>query len=68
MNHPQHIISAAALVTRQDGMVIILKSARGEWEFAGGQVEEGETLIQGLQREIEEETAVQVEVGQLVGI
>ena len=68
MNHPQHIVSAAALVTRKDGMVIILKNARGEWEFPGGQVEEGETIIQGLQREIEEETGVQVEVGQLVGV
>jgi 8-oxo-dGTP diphosphatase len=68
MNHPKHIVTAAALITRKDGMVVILKNARGEWEFPGGQVEEGETIIQGLLREIEEETGVQVEVGQLVGI
>lgn len=68
MNHPKHIVSAAGLVTRKDAKVIILKNARGEWEFPGGQVEKGETVIQGLQREIEEEAGVQVEVVQLVGV
>ena len=68
MNHPKHIVSAAALITREDGRVIVLKNARGEWEFPGGQVEEGETIVQGLLREIAEETGVQVKVGPLVGV
>lgn len=68
MNPPKHIVAAAALITRTDGRVIILKNARGEWEFPGGQVEEDETIIQGLRREIEEETGVHVEVGSLVGV
>lgn len=68
MNHPKHIVVAAALITRKDGMVIILKNAREEWEFPGGQVEEGETVIQGLLREIEEEAGVHVKVGPLVGV
>ena len=49
-------------------MVLIMKNARGEWEFPGGQIEEGEDIIQGLQREIVEETGVQVKVGKLVGV
>ena len=68
INHPKHIVSAAALITREDNRVIILKNARGEWEYPGGQVEKGETIIEGLQREITEETGVQVQVGPLVGI
>ena len=68
MNHPRHIVTAAGLVTRDDGKVVVLENARGEWEFPGGQVEEGEAITEALKREIEEETGVLVEVGQLVGV
>jgi 8-oxo-dGTP diphosphatase len=43
-------------------------SPRGDWEFPGGQVEEGEDPVAALKREVLEETGVTVEVGFLVGI
>ena len=46
----------------------MLQSPRGDWEFPGGQVEEGEDLTTALVREIEEETGIIVSVGALVGI
>lgn len=38
------------------------------WECPGGQVEEGENLIQALQREIKEETGIQASIFSLVGM
>ena len=47
----------------------MIKSPRyGDWEFPGGQVEEGELLTRALEREILEETGLTVKVKSLVGI
>jgi len=35
----------------------------GAWEYPGGKVEEGETLEEALEREMDEEFGVQVEIG-----
>lgn len=37
----------------------------GKWSFAGGEVDKGETLEQGLKREIKEETGLDVELEDL---
>lgn len=39
---------------------------KGKWEFSGGKVEPGETPQQALVREIQEELAVKIEVGELI--
>lgn len=39
---------------------------KGQWEFPGGKLEEGETSRQALVREIREELAVNIEVGELI--
>jgi A/G-specific adenine glycosylase len=53
-------LTVAAAVMRRDGVVLIAQRPAkdllgGMWEFPGGTIEEGETLEEGLRREIQEE-------------
>ena len=68
MNHPKHIVAASGLISHSDGKILLIRSPRRGWEFPGGQVEEGENLIEALQREIQEEAGVTASIGSLVGI
>jgi 8-oxo-dGTP diphosphatase len=68
-NYPMHIVAAGGFVMNSHGQVLLIKSPRyGDWEFPGGQVEEGETIPHALEREVFEETGVVVWVKSLVGI
>ena len=68
MPTPKHIVAVAGLVTDARGRVLMIRSPRRDWEFPGGQVEEGESLTDALRREVLEETGVIVSVGALVGV
>ena len=62
-----HINSACGLVRRADGRVLLVKNPRRGWEFPGGVIEQGETPIQALKREILEESGVIAEPTAFVG-
>ncbi len=68
MEAPKHILAAACLVRRDDGLVAMVRTQRRGWECPGGQIEEGEDVISGLQREVLEETGLTIEVDRLVGV
>ena len=57
---PVHFVSAAGVVYK-DGKVLLIRSERRGWEFPGGIVEQGEALLDGLKREIFEESGVTAE-------
>ena len=56
----------------QEDRVLLIKRGRepglGQWSIPGGMVEVGETVKEAVQREIKEETGLQVDVLQLVEV
>ncbi len=63
---PTHIVSAGAIVLNDRDEVLLVKDVRKDaWTFPGGIIEEGEGVLDGVKREVLEETGVEVEVGEL---
>lgn len=69
MQMPVHIVAAGGFVENSKGEILLVKIRRdGAWVFPGGQVEVGENVIDGVVREIKEESGIDVEVSHLVGV
>ena len=65
MNAPNITHAAVGVIQREDGYVLLGERPTGKpwsgyWEFPGGKVEEGETPIQALVRELQEELGIKV--------
>jgi 8-oxo-dGTP diphosphatase len=67
-SHPQLAVSAAIF---RDGKVLLVRRAhspgKGFYSLPGGRVEFGETLKAAVHREVDEETALQIEIVDFVG-
>jgi 8-oxo-dGTP diphosphatase len=68
MQMPVHIVAAGGFVKSKQGEILLVKDRRAGWVFPGGQVEVGENIIDGLTREIKEESGIDVVVSHLIGI
>ena len=70
MNESKKTIDVVAAIIRQDDKLFATQRGYGEWkdwwEFPGGKVESGETHEDALRREIREELATEIEVGNLL--
>lgn len=69
MQMPLHIVAAGGIVENAKGEILLVETRRdGQWVFPGGQVEVGENLIDGVIREVKEESGIDVTVSHLVGV
>ncbi|KQU59855.1 NUDIX hydrolase [Rossellomorea marisflavi] len=69
MQMPVHIVAAGGFVTNEKDEILLVKTRRdGHWVFPGGQIEVGENLIDGVIREVKEESGLDVTVSHLVGV
>ena len=63
-------VKVVAAVIRKDNKIFATQRGygnfKGGWEFPGGKVEDGETPEQALVREIKEELATDIEVGDFI--
>ena len=65
------VVGVGGVVIEGGRAVLIRRGApplQGEWSIPGGTLELGETLIEGVQRELREETGLDVEVLELIEV
>jgi ADP-ribose pyrophosphatase len=70
--YPDRPIVAVGAAVCRDGRVLIVQRgkapSKGVWTVPGGAVDLGETMRQAAAREVLEETGLQIQVGEVVGI
>lgn len=69
--YPNPAVAACALVER-DARVLLVRRARepeqGKWDIPGGFMNEGELPEDAVRRELDEETGLAIDVGELFGV
>lgn len=67
--HIKSVITfVGAIVENDRGEILLVKTPVRGWEFPGGQVENGESLIEAALREVLEESSIKIDVKGIVGI
>ena len=70
--YPNSPLVGVGAVVVHDDRVLLIKRGRspmqGEWSIPGGKLELGETLRHAVRREVQEETNLQIEAGDLLGV
>jgi 8-oxo-dGTP diphosphatase len=64
-------VAVRAVVVRDNSLLMVKRAqepARGLWSIPGGRLQRGEYLTDAVRREVKEETGLDVEVGDLLGL
>lgn len=61
-------VAVNAIIEHEGRYLLARRRDIGWWHLVGGGLERGETIEQGLQREVREEIGAQVEIVRLVGV
>ena len=63
------LVGVGAVVVHESRVLLVRRGSeplKGHWTLPGGVLEPGETLVQGVAREVKEETGLEVEVIELI--
>ena len=60
---PTHIVAAAGYVFNKNGNILLVKTNTRGWDCTGGQIEVGESVEDGVLREVLEESGVKRRFG-----
>ena len=70
--YPDQPVVGVGGVVISDGRALLIRRGseplRGEWSIPGGTLEVGETLVEGIQRELREETGLEVKALELIEV
>ncbi len=66
-NRPRRC-GVTAIVEMRGGVLVGRRSDDGAWAFLGGGIEDDETILDALHRELLEETSLEIEAARLVGV
>jgi mutator protein MutT len=71
-DYPEHPIIGVGAVVVEGGRVLLVRRdtepLRGEWSVPGGMLELGEKLRDGIRREVQEETGIEVDPGEVLDV
>jgi|SRR5580700_3055706 8-oxo-dGTP diphosphatase len=65
------LVGVGAIIIERDRVVLVKRGQaplQGQWSIPGGMLEVGETLREAAVREVLEETGLQVQAGELLGV
>ncbi len=65
------VVGVGGVVISRNRVLLIRRGnppLQGEWSIPGGMLEVGETLAEGVRRELAEETGIEVRVGELIEV
>ena len=66
---PTHRVSVSAVIRNDAGQVLVSRRVDNGWyNLPGGGVDAHESIVEGLIREVREETSLVIEVGRMVGV
>lgn len=65
---PAHTVVVGCLVRNDNNEVLLVRHLKRGWEIPQGRVEEGENLVDALNREVMEEAGIEIEVGPLAAV